>query len=85
MVLFCLLATIGQINLLRIETAWVSTSAAITHESAAVMQRALTSLGQELRDDATKALECSPKAWCRVRLAGPDGRPRWRAECRAVP
>jgi signal transduction histidine kinase len=57
MVVFCGLAAVGQLTLLRIEKQWPETSAQITRQSAKVMQRELSVLARDLRNEATAALD----------------------------
>jgi two-component system, NtrC family, nitrogen regulation sensor histidine kinase NtrY len=57
LVIFCALATTGQVALDRVVRSWDVTSAAITRHSAAVMHDELTALASDLRNSATAALD----------------------------
>ncbi len=77
MIIFCGLAAVGQIMLLRIDADWNATSARITRASARAMQGRLSELSRELRDEATRALDApsgmaAAFAWL-APLPGDDG------------
>ena len=57
LIIFCALATAGQMALDRVVRSWDVTSAAITRRSAAVMHDELTTLASDLRTSATTALD----------------------------